>query len=382
MTADPRPLIAHVFHRFTMGGLENGVVNLVNGLPADRFRHAIVCVEDYTDFRDRIKQPDVEIHAMHRSEVGVRRMRFEMLRLFRSIRPAILHTRNLSALDALLHGRIAGIRRAVQGEHGRDVEDLHGDNRKLIWLRRLHRPLVSHYIAVSKDLEHYLRDRVGVRASCVTQIYNGVDTVRFAPSGPRMDDAMPPAFRGDGRILVGTVGRLQEVKNQVSLMRAFSALLSRTPALRSRLRLAIVGDGPLRADLAQAAGQLGIADVTWFPGATDRVPDALRSLDIFVLPSLAEGISNTILEAMASGCPVVVTAVGGNVELVEDGEYGCHYPSGDAEALTGILQAYVDNPVLRQRHGRAARSAAVARFSLDAMMRNYAQVYDRLLDRT
>lgn len=382
MSADPRPLVAHVFHRLTMGGLENGVVNLVNGLPADRFRHAIVCIEDYSDFRNRIRRPDVEVYAMRRSEVGVRRMRFELLRLFRSIRPDILHTRNLSALDALLPGRIAGIRRAVHGEHGRDVDDLHGENRKLIWLRRLHRPLVSHYIAVSKDLERYLCERVGVGARHVTQIYNGVDTARFAPPGQRIHDLLPPAFRGEDRILIGTVGRLQEVKNQVSLMRAFAALLQQAPALRQRARLAIVGDGPLRGELTQAAGHLGIADVTWLPGSTDRVPDVLRSLDVFVLPSLAEGISNTILEAMASGCPVVVTAVGGNVELVVDGEYGCFYPSGDVDALTGILRAYVDNSALRQRHGRAARSAAVTRFSLDAMMRNYAAVYDRLLGRS
>lgn len=381
MTADPRPLVAHVFHRLTMGGLENGVVNLVNGLPADRFRHAIVCIEDYTEFRNRIRRPDVEVHAMRRSEVGVRRMRFDLVRLFRAIRPAILHTRNLSALDALLPGRIAGIRRMVHGEHGRDVDDLTGENRKLIWLRRLHRPLVSHYIAVSKDLERYLHDRVGVGASHITQIYNGVDTMRFAPSGPRLDDVMPPGFGGESRIVIGTVGRLQEVKNQLSLIRAFAMLLTRTPMLRPTLRLAIFGDGPLKGELTQAAGQLGVADVTWFPGATDRVPDALRSLDVFVLPSLAEGISNTILEAMASGCPVVVTAVGGNVELVADGEYGCLYPSGDTEALTGILRAYIDNPALRQRHGRAARSAALARFSLDAMMREYAGVYDRLLGR-
>lgn len=377
--SDPRPLVVHVIHRLAVGGLENGLVNLLNGLPEDAFRHAIVCVEDSTDFRQRIRRTDVEVFEMRRGQVGVRRMRSELLRLFRRLKPDVLHTRNLSALDALLPARLAGVRRCVHGEHGRDANDPHGENRKLIWLRRLHRPLVTHYITVSKDLQGYLQRKVGVPAERITQIYNGVNTARFAPEGERLADLMPPAFGPDGRVLVGTVGRLDAVKDQASLVRAMAQLVTRRPDLRSMARLVIVGDGPLRAELHALAEGLGIGELVRFPGALDRVPDALRSLDVFVLPSLSEGISNTILEAMASGLPVLATAVGGNVELVDDGRTGRLFPSGDVPALVNLLEAYVSDAALRQGHGRAAREAALARFSMEAMMNGYAGVYRTLL---
>ncbi len=378
---DSRPLVVHVIHRLAVGGLENGLVNLLNGLPEAEFRHAIVCIEDSTDFRARIRRTDVEVFEMLRGRVGVRRMRSELFRLFRRLRPDILHTRNLSALDALLPARVAGVTRCVHGEHGRDANDPHGENRRLIWLRRLHRPLVSHYITVSKDLESYLQRKVRVPPSQITQIYNGVDTARFSPDGERFPDLMPPAFGPENRVLMGTVGRLDAVKDQASLIKAAALLLARRPDLRAVLRVAIVGNGPLMGDLQALAEGSGIGDLVRFPGALDRVPDALRSLDVFVLPSLSEGISNTILEAMATGLPVVATAVGGNVELVDDGVTGRLYGSGDAARLSTLLEGYVDDEALRRGHGAAARQAALARFSMQAMMNGYAGVYRALLAR-
>lgn len=378
---DRRPLIAHVIHRLAVGGLENGLVNLVNGLPESEFRHAIVCIEDATDFRQRIRRDDVAIHEMMRGQVGLSRLRRNLWRLFRDMRPDVVHTRNLSALDALLPARLAGIGRCVHGEHGRDADDPDGRNRKLILLRRLHRPMIRHYITVSQDLKRYLVDRINVPEPRITQIYNGVDTTRFAPEGATLDDLMPEGFRGEDSVLVGTVGRLDAVKDQMSLVRAVAALVGRHPAWRKRLRGVIVGDGVLMPALREAASALGVEDLFWFPGATLRVPDALRSLDIFVLPSLGEGISNTILEAMASGLPVVATAVGGNPELVADGRHGVLYGARDTEALVAAIARYVADPDHRAAHGRAAREAALARFSMQAMMDGYAGVYRGLLDR-
>ena len=157
-----------------MGGMENNLVNLINRMPASSFRHAIACVEDFTDFRSRLVKPDVEVFALHRSRIGVQRLRLELFRLCRRLRPRIVHSRNRSGLDVLLPARLAGVRYRVHGEHGWDVGDLLGESRKLLLLRRLHAPLVSRYITVSKDLERYLTRRVGVAAGRVTQIYNGV----------------------------------------------------------------------------------------------------------------------------------------------------------------------------------------------------------------
>jgi sugar transferase (PEP-CTERM/EpsH1 system associated) len=375
VTTDARPLVLHVIHQLAMGGMENNLVNLINRMDPARFRHAIACVEDFSDFRSRLVKPDVEVVALHRSRIGVQRLQLELFRLCRRLRPAIVHSRNRSGLDALLPARLAGVRYRVHGEHGWDVEDLHGEKWKLIWLRRLHAPLVNRYITVSRDLERYLIQRVGIAARGVTQIYNGVDTERFSPAAAK--PALLPASLAAGDVVViGTVGRIQAVKDQATLLRAFAALLSAHPECRARLRLAIVGDGPLLDELRGLAASLGIAETTWMPGAVGNVPDVLRLLDVFVLPSLNEGISNTILEAMASRLPVLATARGGNVELVDEGQNGRLFEPGDVAALARLLGDYVENPALRLAHADTARRRAVERFSPDAMVASYQAVYE------
>ena len=376
---DPRPLILHVIHHLVIGGMENGLVNLINHLPEDRFRHAVACVEDFSDFRQRIARTDVEVLALRRSHVGIYRLRHDLFRLCKRLRPALVHSRNLSGLDALLPARLAGVPHCLHSEHGWDMDNLDGRRWKPALLRRLHRPLVDRYITVSKDLQRFLVDRVGVPSAHITQIYNGVDTTRFAPAAvrPELDD-VPASLAGPNTVWFGSVGRIQAVKDQATLLRAFAGLVEARPDLRSSARLALVGDGPLLNSLRELAGALGIADIIWLPGSSDRVPQVLRSLDVFVLPSLNEGISNTILEAMASGLPVLASRVGGNVELVRDGVTGALFEAASPTQLTALMQAYLDDPGLRQRHGQGARQAALDDFSLDTMVERYWAVYDDL----
>ena len=375
------PLVLHVIHRLATGGLENGVVNLIDGLRGADLRHAVACIEDVSDFRQRLARDDVEIVALDRSRVGIWRMRRQIYALCRRLRPAILHTRNLSGLDALLPARLAGVGRCVHGEHGWDVDDLRGEKLRPTLLRRLHSPLVDRYVTVSTDLERYLIRRVGIAPSRITAICNGVDVARFAPAGGRPVQLLPGEMRTAAPFVIGTVGRIQPVKDQAVLVRAFARLAAERPALRTRLRLAIVGDGPLLPALRELARSLGITDIAWFPGALDNVADVLRLFDVFVLPSLNEGISNTILEALASGVPVVATRVGGNVEIVDDGRAGRLFAPGDVAALASLLGEYVDDPRLRNAHAAAARRAATERFSLDRMVAQYRALYESLLAR-
>ena len=248
----------HVIHHLVIGGMENGLVNLVNNMPPSRYRHAIACVEDFSDFRDRIARPDVDVFAMYRPRVGVWGLRRALFRLCWQLRPAIVHTRGQSGLDALLPARLAGVPHCIHGEHGWDVDDLAGTEWKPTMLRRLHSPLANRYVTVSKDIQRFLIDRVGISARRITQIYNGVDTDRFAPAATKQSERLPPALRGDGVVIVGTVGRLQLVKDQATSLRAFAALVANQPAMRERLRLAIIGDGPLMGDLRALSSTLGI----------------------------------------------------------------------------------------------------------------------------
>lgn len=239
--------------------------------------------------------------------------------------------------------------------------------------------LVRRYVAVSQDLARWLVGTVDVPASRVTQIYNGVDTVRFQPRRERFVAGSPPGFFSPHALVIGTVGRMQVVKDQLTLVRAFLYLLRAAPQARDVLRLVIVGDGPLYEEALRLLREAEAESCAWLPGARSDVPDMLHSLDVFVLPSLAEGISNTILEAMASGLPVIATRVGGNVELVVEGQTGFLVPAADPAAMANAIRAYWDDRTLLTAHGQAARKKVETEFSLEAMVNRYLAVYDGVL---
>ena len=375
---DSRPLIAHIVYRFDTGGLENGVVNLVNRLPADRWRHAIIALTTVTNFRKRIERADVEFVALDKSPGHGVMLYPKITRLLRELRPAIVHTRNLAALEMTVPAWWAGVPVRIHGEHGRDVEDLDGSKRRYQWLRRIYKPFVTHYIALSHDLERYLVERVGVPETKVNEICNGVDTERFRPAAVREAIAGCP-FNDPSHWLVGTVGRMQPVKDQANLVRAFVRAIELDPALRDRLRLVLIGDGPLLSDARTVLEAAGLAALAWLPGERSDVPAILRGLDTFVLPSLAEGISNTILEAMASGLPVIATAVGGNPELVEAGRTGELVPAANHEAMSERILAYARNPDAARVAGHAGRERIERNYSLAGMIAGYDALYARLL---
>jgi sugar transferase (PEP-CTERM/EpsH1 system associated) len=378
--ADNRPLIAHVVYRFDVGGLENGVVNLVNHLPSEAYRHAIIALTDVTDFHGRIERRDVQYFSLRKGPGHGVWLYPRLFRLFRDLAPEIVHTRNLAALEATVPAWLAGVPVRVHGEHGRDVTDLDGSSRTYQRVRRLYRPFVSHYVALSRDLADYLRKPIGIAPERIAQIYNGVDTTQFAPATEARLPIAGCPFTARDFWFVGTVGRMQEVKDQVTLAEAFVRAVQRHPSGK-RLRLVMVGDGPLRKRVDGVLAAAGLRELAWLPGERSDVPDILRGLDCFVLPSLAEGVSNTILEAMATGLPVVATRVGGNPELVDDGVTGQLVPSADSEAMATAILGYFDDPATARRHARAARQATVQRFSLDRMIRDYLSLYDRLLRR-
>jgi sugar transferase (PEP-CTERM/EpsH1 system associated) len=377
--ADDRPLVLHLVYRFDMGGLENGVVNLINRMSA--FRHAVVSLTEVTAFGSRVRRADANFVALHKGPGHALRLYPRLYRLFREQRPAIVHTRNLAALEAVVPAWLARVPVRIHGEHGRDVGDLAGERPRYRWLRRAYRPFVSHYVALSSELSEYLAARVGVPRGRISRLDNGVDTARFAPAphGTAPIDGCP--FDPARHWLVGTVGRMQVVKDQPSLARAFVLALERRPELAHRLRLVMVGDGPLREGCRTILEAAGHADLAWLPGERDDVDAILRGLHCFVLPSLAEGLSNTILEAMASALPVIATEVGGNVELVARGRSGELVPVGDVEALAARLADMADDPVRAALMGRAGRAEVEARFGLEAMVAAYQALYESQLKR-
>lgn len=371
------PLVAHVIHRLDVGGLENGLVNLINHMPAERYRHAIVCLTGFSRFRERLSRPDVAVYALGKRDGQDWRLYARLWQILRRLRPDIVHTRNLAALEGQLPAALAGVRHRIHGEHGWEAGDLDGSRRRYQLLRRAFRPLVSRYIPMSRHLERYLHETIGVAPERICQIYNGVDTQRFHPPAGGREPLPAAGFERPDVVVVGSVGRMQAVKDPLTLVRAFLELLRAVP--EAPVRLALLGDGPLRAAAERLLAEAGAADLAWLPGSRDDVPALLRGLDLFVLPSLNEGVSNTILEAMATGLPVVATRVGGNPELVADGATGRLVPAADPQALVMALRGYVEDPASRRAHGAAGRRRAERQFSLEAMVNDYLAAYDAVL---
>ena len=376
----PPPLtICHIILRLDFGGLENGLVMLINNMPAERYRHVVVCLEHATEFRARIRRDDVAVHEV-RKRPGKDLGAYGRVRdLLRGLRPDVVHTRNLPTVDMLAPARLAGVRALVHSEHGVDAAELAGVPLKYKLLRRASRLLVRRYIAVSKDLARWMTADIGLPRERISVVYNGVDQRSFRPrteaDGPR-DSLLPPGFVPEEGFLLGTIGRLEAVKDQTNLVRGVLRALERRPDLRETLRLAVIGDGSLRAEMEALLEAAGAGALAWMPGFRDDAAALYRSFDLFALPSRREGTSNTVLEAMASGLPVVATDVGGNPDLVVPGETGCLVPAQDPDALAEAIVRYADDRALAARHGAAGRDKVLREFSLDAMVEGYGAVYE------
>jgi sugar transferase (PEP-CTERM/EpsH1 system associated) len=372
------PLVAHLVHRFELGGLETLVAECVNRMSPEKYRHVIICVKDYTGFAKKITKPGVEIYSLNKAPGLGLTTHIAIWKLLRKLRPTILHTYNLSAIEYHIAATLAGVPVRVHAEHGREATDPEGKNWRHNLLRRLLIPFIDVYVPVSGDLQRWLRSKIGVPDRKNLLVNNGVDTTDFKPGNDRHSQMQQTIPFSPDCFVVGMVGRIQAVKNHAGLIDAFIHFLALLPEESARLRLAIVGDGPLLPAIREKIAAAGIADLVWLPGARTDIADIMRGLSVFTLSSIAEGTPVTILEAMATGLPVVATRVGGIPEVVLDNLTGIVVPPDDPNALATALATYVKQPELAPQHGAAGRVRIEQEYSMTAMLTAYVDLYDRL----
>jgi glycosyltransferase involved in cell wall biosynthesis len=238
--------------------------------------------------------------------------------------------------------------------------------RALIFSERL-----AHGVVVNCEfLRRHLTEDAGIPPARIHLCRNGIDLERFR-RGPRVRPAaLPP-----GALVIGVICVLRPEKGLSTLLAAFRLVRPLVP----NLRLAVIGSGPLLPDLQRLAGRLGILPDCVFEPSTREVPEWLRNIDIFVLPSLSEALSNSLMEAMACGCCAIASRVGGNPELVEDGARGLLFKPGDPADLARALRQAVLNPDFRSRLADAGHDFLHAHFSIASAAHRMADIYTQLI---
>ncbi|MBZ5609614.1 MAG: glycosyltransferase family 4 protein [Acidobacteriia bacterium] len=221
-------------------------------------------------------------------------------------------------------------------------------------------------------LRRHLEQDEGVASSRIRLCYNGIDLDEF-----QSGDSSRPAELPADALVIGVVCALRPEKDLPSLLKAFACVRR----ARAGLKLAIVGGGPLLAALKSQARELAIVDECVFAPATDRVADWLRAIDIFVLPSRSEALSNSLMEAMACGCCAAASNVGGNPELVRNGETGLLFEAGDVADLSARLELLIGNDSLRRRLATAGVQWIRERFSVRSAAQRMGEIYGELLER-
>ncbi len=361
----PLPVrVMHVVYSLRSGGMELGVVKLVNGLDPARVRSAICSTQPAGDLK-ALLAPEVPVFELERRRGNDPKLVWNLYRLFRRERPHVVHTHAWGTLlEGMIAARLAGVPIVVHGEHG--TLQVRPYQR---WLQRHGWSAVDQVLSVSTRLAERIARETGFAQGRIRTIPNGVDLSRFGQieRGPARHALGLPM---DARVAL-TVGRLVPVKDQMTLLE--SVALLRRDAIAATLVLA--GEGPLRSALVERTVTLGIDECVRFVGHRSDVELAFAAADVFVLSSASEGLSNTILEAMASGLPVVATHVGGADELVQEGVTGLLVPPHSPRDLARALALLLGNATMRRAMGVAGRARAESEFSLEGMVRRYEALY-------
>lgn len=359
--------VLHILHSFGIGGLEKGVAMLINNASPE-FEHEILCLTQSGD-SSKLIPANTKIYEMHKPKGNSISFIWQLAGMIRRIKPDVTHTRNWCGMDGVIAARLAGCNKIIHGEHGWSMDDPQGDKNRRKLARRWLSLGIKELTAVSQQIKNWLENEVQVFPP-VSQIYNGVEssTAFDLPvnSGLRQELGL-----FDSAMLVGTVGRLDPIKDHSGLIRAFQEVRLHVPASH----LVIIGEGPERKNL-----EILQTDGIHLLGMRTDVNAILQQLDLFVLPSLNEGISNTILEAMAAGLPVVATAVGGTPELLRHGKNGLLVAPRDYTALSQALKRYLNDQQLRAVHGKLNRCLADEKFSIRAMVAGYEDVWHRAVE--
>ena len=366
--------VCHVVNALDVGGMENGVVNLCNNLDRSKFEPMICCLYHTGPMADRLR-PDVRVINMAQPQGKSILSVFRLARLFKQIKPDIVHTHGWGggSLYGILGAKLAGVSVIINGEHGTFFLKPHQ-----IVLQRILSVMYDKTLSVSEFLKKKIVESLSIAPGRIRVIPNGVDTDKFSGNydcsylrreilekyGANIDEES---------IVLGCVGSLKPIKNQIMLLRALLEIKN-NPVFK-KAYVILVGDGPDYGNLKNFVSENGLTNKVLFLGKRNDVPQLMALMHILVSTSHFEGMPNVIMEAFASGLPVVATKAGGSEELIQEGTNGFLVDVDDYHALAEKLILLTSDPKLRQKMGLNAQRTARSDYSIAKMVSDYEKFY-------
>jgi glycosyltransferase involved in cell wall biosynthesis len=365
--------VGFVLHVMQVAGAEVLVAETIRRLRGE-INPVILCLDSVGTLGERLRADGTEVVVIGRRPGLDHRAILHMASAIKERGIELVHAHQYTpffygALGARLSGRAPKV---IFTEHGRHFPDVVGAKRRFVNRWVLDR-LADRVNGVCAFSVRALSDNDGFRHARIEVIPNGIDAARYGTALDRRAARIRLCLDPDRRAIVH-IARFHPVKDQTTLLRAFAALA----ASNAETDLVLVGDGPLRTELESLSCELGIAHRVHFLGIRDDVPEVLAAADVFVLSSLSEGASITLLEAMASSLPVVVTDVGGSPEIVRDTVDGLLTPRGDADAMARAIRRLLDDPSAASSMGRSGATRIRSVYRLDTTVQRYFQMYREL----
>jgi glycosyltransferase involved in cell wall biosynthesis len=358
--------IMHVVQSINCGGQEKMIVSLAERQLAAGMLSSICVLEGPGELTAEAEQKKIPLYYLRKRPGLKLGLPFRLSALLKEQRIRVMHAHNMGpALYGIVAARLAGVPASVLTRHSRDPKKWNA----LLWR------MIDAVVAISKDTEEAFRKHNSISPEKLHVICNGVDSPAFTRSPADISRLKAQLGIGVGEMVIGTVGRLCPEKDHIGLLQAYKLVLQSC----SQTKLLIVGGGGLQGELEECRLQNRLVENVILTGFRNDVRELLQCMDVFVMSSISEGMSIALLEAMANGIPAVVTAVGGNLEVVEDGRTGFIVPPRDPQALAQKVCALIRDDNLRSRYSEEARRRIAERFSVDQMAAAYLRLYVSIL---
>ncbi len=363
--------LAQITHDLAIGGLQQVVVNICRTIDREKFDVIVICLRNLGEFVPEIERMGIKVRLVPQKQNGTDYFSFlKLASILKEEEVEVIHTHNTQPFfDGTIAGLLAGVRTIIHTDHARNFPD----KRRYMFAEWL----VSHFaykiVGVSDHTCHNLVHYEKIPENKIITIMNGIDLTRYKIEIDQQRKRMELGLNGKGPI-IGLAVRLVEAKGIRYLLQAMKDVIPLFPDIT----LLIAGDGPLQDELKKMSVDLGIERRVLFTGPRLDIPELMKLFDIYVLPSVSEGLPMVLLEAMAAGCPIIATEVGGVPKAVHHGENGSLVRPGNPKALSSEIVRLLSNKDVRERYSENGVRLAQEKFSAEAMTRSYEKLYLRI----